>query len=43
MAEVDEKLKVYKGIQDEIRILYGQKTQSLSQYNENTLVKGVSS
>jgi hypothetical protein len=38
---VDEKLKIYKSLQIEIQKLYGQKQQSLSQLNENVLVKGV--
>jgi hypothetical protein len=38
---VDEKLKIYKSLQSEIQTLYGKKQQSLSQLNENVLVKGV--
>ncbi|KAJ1430477.1 Prefoldin [Ochromonadaceae sp. CCMP2298] len=37
---VDEKLAVYKGIQEDIQKLFTQKQQTLSQFNENTLVKG---
>jgi prefoldin beta subunit len=37
---IDEKLKVYKAIQQDIQKLYSQKQQSLSQLNENVLVKG---
>ena len=39
---VDEKLKVYKSLQEEISRLFGQKQMFLSQLNENVLVKGVS-
>eukprot|EP01038_Epipyxis_sp_PR26KG_P014835 gene14835-19934_t len=39
-TEVDEKLKVYQAMQGEIQKLYFQKQQALSQFNENTLVKG---
>mmetsp|Transcript_95160 Transcript_95160/g.205434 ORF Transcript_95160/g.205434 Transcript_95160/m.205434 type:complete len:131 (-) Transcript_95160:34-426(-) len=37
---VDEKLKEFRGRQADIQKLFGQKQQSLSQHNENTLVKG---
>mmetsp|Transcript_23208 Transcript_23208/g.38705 ORF Transcript_23208/g.38705 Transcript_23208/m.38705 type:complete len:129 (+) Transcript_23208:77-463(+) len=37
---VDEKLKAYKANQEEIQALFVQKQQALSQFNENTLVKG---
>jgi len=39
-AEVEAKLKLWKALNEEIQTLYTQKTQSLSQFNENTLVKG---
>ena len=39
---LDDKLKLYKSLQGEIQNLYGQKQQSLSQLNENVIVKGVS-
>lgn len=38
--EVEEKLKTWKNIDAEIQVLFQQKTQALSQFNENTLVKG---
>lgn len=38
--EVEEKLKLWKSIDGEIQVLFSQKTQALSQFNENTLVKG---
>ena len=41
-TEVDEKLKQYKEKQIEIQSLFSQKQKVLSQFNENTLVKGVS-
>eukprot|EP01036_Dinobryon_divergens_P031249 gene31249-40617_t len=37
---VDEKLKNYSAIQADIQKLFAQKQQILSQFNENTLVKG---
>eukprot|EP00428_Durinskia_dybowskii_P075272 CAMPEP_0170395232 /NCGR_PEP_ID=MMETSP0117_2-20130122/21667_1 /TAXON_ID=400756 /ORGANISM="Durinskia baltica, Strain CSIRO CS-38" /LENGTH=125 /DNA_ID=CAMNT_0010651525 /DNA_START=17 /DNA_END=394 /DNA_ORIENTATION=+ len=37
---VDEKLKAYRVIQEDIQKLFVKKQQALSQYNENTLVKG---
>lgn len=40
MPTSDEKLQLYKSIQTEIQKLYGQKQQSMSQLNENVLVKG---
>lgn len=39
---VDEKLEKYREIQGEIQKLFLSKQQYLSQFNENTLVKGVS-
>lgn len=39
---VDEKLNAYRKIQSDIQGLFLQKQQALSQFNENTLVKGVS-
>lgn len=38
--EVEEKLRAWKGIDGEIQVLFSQKQQALSQFNENTLVKG---
>ena len=38
--EIDEKIKLYRAVGGEISTLYTQKTQTLSQFNENTLVKG---
>lgn len=37
---VDEKLKIYRSLQADVQKLYVQKQQSLSQLNENILVKG---
>jgi len=37
---VDEKLKQYKALQEDISKLFSNKQQALSQFNENTLVKG---
>eukprot|EP01032_Pedospumella_encystans_P004806 gene4806-5711_t len=37
---VDEKLKKYRTIQEDIQKLFVQKQNALSQFNENTLVKG---
>ena len=37
---VDEKVKVYQGYQNDIKKLFAQKQELLSQFNENTLVKG---
>ena len=39
-SEVDAKLKDFRALQAEIQNLYSQKTGKLSQFNENTLVKG---
>ena len=39
-SEVEIKLKAWKGIDAEIQQLFSQKQQALSQFNENTLVKG---
>ena len=39
-TEVDAKLKDFRALQAEIQNLYSQKTGKLSQFNENTLVKG---
>ena len=38
--DVEDKLKLYRALQGEIQSIYGKKTQTLSQFNENTLVKG---
>ena len=38
--DVEDKLKLYRTLQGEIQSIYGKKTQTLSQFNENTLVKG---
>lgn len=38
-AEIDAKYEVYKELQTEIQNLYRMKQTSLSQFNENTLVK----
>ena len=38
--DVEDKLKIYRTLQGEIQSIYGKKTQTLSQFNENTLVKG---
>lgn len=38
---VDEKLEKYREIQSDIQKLFLSKQQYLSQFNENTLVKGV--
>eukprot|EP01033_Poteriospumella_lacustris_P011587 gene11587-8258_t len=37
---VDEKLKVYNQLQTDIQNMFVKKQQVLSQFNENTLVKG---
>ena len=37
---VDDKLKIYRSLQADVQKLYVQKQQSLSQLNENILVKG---
>jgi prefoldin beta subunit len=39
-AEIDSKYEVYKELQADIQKLYTMKQTSLSQFNENTLVKG---
>jgi prefoldin beta subunit len=39
-AEIDSKYEVYKELQGDIQKLYTMKQTSLSQFNENTLVKG---
>jgi hypothetical protein len=41
-SAVDDKLQKYRALQSDIQSLFLLKQQSLSQYNENTLVKGVS-
>jgi len=38
--EVEDKLKAYRALQGEIQVIIGRKSQTLSQFNENTLVKG---
>lgn len=38
--EVEDKLKAYRVLQADIQTIFGRKTQTLSQFNENTLVKG---
>jgi len=38
--EVETKLRQWKALDSDIQGLYTQKTQALSQFNENTLVKG---
>lgn len=38
--EVDEKLKQYKAMQEDIQKLFVQKQTLLGQFNENTMVKG---
>jgi prefoldin beta subunit len=40
MPAVEEKLKVYNQLQNDIQTLFTKKQQVLSQFNENTLVKG---
>ena len=37
---IDEKLKTWRGIDSDVSALFNQKTQALSQFNENTMVKG---
>eukprot|EP01040_Poterioochromonas_malhamensis_P007330 gene7330-7909_t len=37
---IDDKLKIYGEVQNDIQKLFVQKQQVLSQFNENTLVKG---
>mmetsp|Transcript_108980 Transcript_108980/g.307155 ORF Transcript_108980/g.307155 Transcript_108980/m.307155 type:complete len:128 (+) Transcript_108980:23-406(+) len=39
-TEVDEKLKQYKTMQEDIQKLFAQKQTLLGQFNENTMVKG---
>eukprot|EP01006_Ploeotia_vitrea_P062150 TRINITY_DN80517_c0_g1_i1.p1 TRINITY_DN80517_c0_g1~~TRINITY_DN80517_c0_g1_i1.p1 ORF type:complete len:131 (-),score=8.00 TRINITY_DN80517_c0_g1_i1:31-423(-) len=39
-TEVDQKIALYQEYSTKLNTLYNQKTNSLSQYNENTLVKG---
>jgi prefoldin beta subunit len=39
-SEIDAKYDVYKALQADIQELYSMKQKSLSQFNENTLVKG---
>ena len=38
--EVEDKLKAYRALQGEIQVIISRKSQTLSQFNENTLVKG---
>lgn len=40
-SQVDEKFQAYRQLQADIQGLFTLKQQTLSQYNENTLVKGV--
>ena len=40
-ALIDEKMKVYNDLRADIQVLFTAKQQTLSQFNENTLVKGV--
>ena len=37
---IDDKLKTWRGIDSDVSALFNQKTQALSQFNENTMVKG---
>ena len=39
---IDEKLILYKKLQGDMQLLIQQKSQAVSQLNENILVKGVS-
>ena len=39
---IDDKLNKYRSIEVEISELFAKKQSTLSQFNENTLVKGVS-
>jgi prefoldin beta subunit len=37
---IDDKVKKWRGIDTDVQALFTQKTQALSQFNENTMVKG---